>query len=75
MRPAALDLSNKVLIMVVGKLLWRTPRMKLPSFRPCLVLAILPLRKFVNMKLLIFHIDRGALIVFEDAASLYHIDN
>ena len=32
-------------------------------------------RRYVNMKSLIFLIDRGALIVIEDVASLYHINN
>ena len=32
-------------------------------------------RKYVNMKSLIFLIDLGALIVFEDAASLCRISN
>ena len=32
-------------------------------------------RRLVNMKLLIFHIDLGALIVFVDAASPCRINN
>ena len=72
---AALSLFIKILIQMIWNSRWTILQMRLYPFLSFLVRITHLWRKSVNMKLPIFHIDLGALIVFEDVANLYHINN
>ena len=67
---AALSLFSKILVRIRRNSRWMILPMKLYPFLFFLVHITHLWRRFVNMKSLIFHIDHGALIVFEDAANL-----
>ena len=72
---AALSLFIKIPVRIRWNSRWTILRTKLYPYLFYLVRITHLWRRYVNTKLLIFLIDRGALIVFEDVASLYHINN
>ena len=72
---AALNLYNKILIQMIWNSRWTILLMKLYPYLFFLVRITHLWRRYVSMKLLIFPIDLGVLIVFVDAASLCRTSN
>ena len=68
--PAALSLFSDIPVRIRWNSRWMILQMGLYPFLFCLVRTTHLWRRYVSMKLFIFRIDHGALIVFEDAANL-----